>query len=286
LLDASRIAFFVESRNNGDRFKHWFDTFLLWLPPSGLLGAHRFFTGSQGIGFVWMFTLGNAGFGWILDAFRLSKLTSECNAADVSTDKEFHHLHRTTADSYALWLPPVGLFGAHRYYLGYYRSAILYTFTVSLFTFGWFADLWLIPCMLAEHRKSRPHYYFRQLMPLGLPSPDSTDGNSSNQNSDVYSLNDSDENDNYVPTSESQTFQPQQFLVQQVPPPRFAQFPVHPQLNGDTVHPASLWVPAFGQFYYPQQQYVVVASSAGEDEEEEQRSLSDDNSIDVDLLSS
>jgi hypothetical protein len=33
------------------------------------------------------------------------------------------------------------MFGGHRYYLGFYPSAVIYTFTVGLYFFGWILDL-------------------------------------------------------------------------------------------------------------------------------------------------
>ena len=48
--------------------------------------------------------------------------------------------------AYIFWLvPPLGMLGMHRYYLGRHLSGLLYTCTMSLFMFGWIVDALLIP---------------------------------------------------------------------------------------------------------------------------------------------
>jgi TM2 domain-containing membrane protein YozV len=58
------------------RQERWdtFDAVLLWLPPSGLLGGHRYFSGHLLHAISYSFTLGNAVMGWIIDGFRLPTL--------------------------------------------------------------------------------------------------------------------------------------------------------------------------------------------------------------------
>lgn len=38
----------------------------------------------------------------------------------------------------------LGYFGAHYFYLGRYGKGVLYAFTVGLFGFGWFVDIYLV----------------------------------------------------------------------------------------------------------------------------------------------
>ena len=45
----------------------------------GLFGAHRFLVGRPVSGFVWMFTLGLFGVGWLVDALILPALVEEHN---------------------------------------------------------------------------------------------------------------------------------------------------------------------------------------------------------------
>jgi len=54
---------------------------------------------------------------------------------------------RKLSTAYILWLF-LGLFGAHRFYLGYLMSAVIYLFTLGLFGFGWIVDCFLMPELL------------------------------------------------------------------------------------------------------------------------------------------
>ena len=46
---------------------------------------------------------------------------------------------------YILWI--FGFFGAHRFYSGRPAIGTLYLFTLRLFLFGWFVDLFLMPML-------------------------------------------------------------------------------------------------------------------------------------------
>lgn len=52
--------------------------------------------------------------------------------------------------AYLLWLF-LGIFSAHRFYLGKYEIAILYLFTGQLFGIGWLIDLFLISDMVNKY---------------------------------------------------------------------------------------------------------------------------------------
>jgi TM2 domain-containing membrane protein YozV/predicted Ser/Thr protein kinase len=58
------------------------------------------------------------------------------------------------AKTYALWLPPLGLFGFHCFYLGKVATGLLYALTFGCFGFGWLIDLFTIPGFVATARAS------------------------------------------------------------------------------------------------------------------------------------
>lgn len=55
-----------------------------------------------------------------------------------------------------LSLPPLGIFGVHRFYVGRPYTGILYIFTVGLFAFGWIIDMILITLGMFADGKGRP----------------------------------------------------------------------------------------------------------------------------------
>ncbi|MCP2504036.1 MAG: TM2 domain-containing protein [Candidatus Poseidoniaceae archaeon] len=52
--------------------------YLLWL-FLGFFGAHRFYLNNIGLGFVYLFTFGIFGFGWIIDLFLIPDLVRRQN---------------------------------------------------------------------------------------------------------------------------------------------------------------------------------------------------------------
>jgi len=61
---------------------------LLWLPPMGLLGAHRFYLDRTGTGIAMMFTLGGAGAWWIVDFFLLPGIVRAFNEDQAEREAE------------------------------------------------------------------------------------------------------------------------------------------------------------------------------------------------------
>jgi len=55
------------------------DAYVTWM-PAGLFGAHHFYLGNTGRGFLYLFTVGLFGVGWIIDGFRIPTLVKEANA--------------------------------------------------------------------------------------------------------------------------------------------------------------------------------------------------------------
>ena len=54
--------------------------YLLWLPPLGIIGVHRFYCGRIGTGILWLLTGGLAGIGWLVDLFLIPEMVREANA--------------------------------------------------------------------------------------------------------------------------------------------------------------------------------------------------------------
>ncbi len=108
--------------------------YLLWI--FGFMGAHRFYYGKPITGTIWFFTLGLFFIGWIVDLFLIPSM-------DRQADRRF----RTGPINFNLtWilLTFLGIFGAHRLYMGKWITAIIYFFTVGLFGLGLLYDYWTL----------------------------------------------------------------------------------------------------------------------------------------------
>ncbi|MEH6492814.1 MULTISPECIES: TM2 domain-containing protein [Halopseudomonas] len=108
--------------------------YLLWI--FGFMGAHRFYYGKPITGTLWFFTLGLFFIGWIVDLFLIPSM-------DRDADRRF----RTGPINFNLtWilLTFLGIFGAHRLYMGKWITAIIYFFTVGLFGLGLLYDYWTL----------------------------------------------------------------------------------------------------------------------------------------------
>jgi len=108
--------------------------YLLWI--FGFMGAHRFYYGKPITGTLWFFTLGLFFVGWIVDLFLIPSM-------DRQADRRF----RTGPINFNLtWilLTFLGIFGAHRLYMGKWISAIIYFFTLGLFGIGILYDYWTL----------------------------------------------------------------------------------------------------------------------------------------------
>ena len=104
--------------------------YLLWI--FGFTGAHRFYYGRPITGIIWMLTLGLCGIGWIIDLFLIPGM-------DRSADRRYV----TGTINYDLaWILQtfLGLFGAHRFYMGKWGTGILYLISGGLFGIGWAYD--------------------------------------------------------------------------------------------------------------------------------------------------
>jgi TM2 domain-containing membrane protein YozV len=108
--------------------------YLLWI--FGFLGAHRFYFGRPVSGTVYFFTLGLLFIGWIVDLLLMPRLEASADRRYIGGEKNY-----TLA-----WvlLTFLGIFGAHRFYLGKIFTGILYLFTAGLFGIGYIYDYWTL----------------------------------------------------------------------------------------------------------------------------------------------
>lgn len=108
--------------------------YALWI--FGFTGAHRFYYGKPVTGTIWFFTLGLLGVGWLIDLFLIPSMDSQ---ADLRF--EAGPVNYSVA---WLLLAFLGLFGAHRMYMGKWLTGILYLVTVGLAGLGYLYDYWTL----------------------------------------------------------------------------------------------------------------------------------------------
>ncbi len=117
--------------------------YLLWL--FGFMGAHRFYYGRQITGTIWFFTAGLFLVGWFVDLFLIPSL-------DRASDRRYV---AGNCDYSVAWILLVflGVFGAHRFYLGKLGTGLLWLVTLGLFGFGWLYDLWTLNGQVSERNQ-------------------------------------------------------------------------------------------------------------------------------------
>lgn len=96
------------------------------------MGSHRFYYGRPITGTIWFFTLGLLFIGWIVDLFLIPGMDREADFRYVTGDKNYNV-------SWIL-LTFLGIFGAHRFYLGKWLTGLLWFFTGGLFLLGYLYD--------------------------------------------------------------------------------------------------------------------------------------------------
>jgi TM2 domain-containing membrane protein YozV len=120
--------------------------YILWI--FGFMGAHRFYYGRQISGTIWFFTLGLLFVGWIVDLFLIP---------GMDRDADMRYAPGPTNYTVAwILLAFLGIFGAHRLYMGKWVTAIIWFFTGGLFLLGWLYDLWTLNDQVDE--VNRAHY--------------------------------------------------------------------------------------------------------------------------------
>lgn len=119
--------------------------YLLWI--FGFMGAHRFYYGKPITGTIWFFTLGLFFIGWIVDLFLIPSM-------DAQADRRFRSGPVNFNLSWVL-LTFLGIFGAHRLYMGKWVTAIIYFFTGGLFLLGVLYDYWTLNEQISTRNMQR-----------------------------------------------------------------------------------------------------------------------------------
>ncbi|WP_075184598.1 NINE protein [Teredinibacter haidensis] len=108
----------------------------------GFMGAHRFYYGKPITGTLWFFTFGFFLIGWIVDLFLIPAMDSDADRAYIEGSVNYSICW--------LLLFLLGVFGAHRMYMGKWLTAVLYLLTFGLFGLGILYDLWTLNDQIDE----------------------------------------------------------------------------------------------------------------------------------------
>ncbi len=114
--------------------------YLFWL--FGFTGAHRFYFGKPLTGVLWFCTGGLFLIGWIVDFFLVPAMANEAN-------RRYHHGRTDHTVTWFLHLF-LGIFGAHRIYMGKIVTGVLYLFTGGLLGIGYVYDTLTLNTQIEE----------------------------------------------------------------------------------------------------------------------------------------
>ena len=114
--------------------------YLLWI--FGFMGAHRFYYGRPISATIYFFTLGLLLIGWLVDLFLIPGM-------DAAADRRFVAGPNNYNVTWIL-LTFLGIFGAHRLYLGKWITAIIWLLTGGLFLIGYLYDCWTVNTQIDE----------------------------------------------------------------------------------------------------------------------------------------
>eukprot|EP01083_Nonionella_stella_P124894 377410_1 len=162
LIDAIRIPYFVDKLNHrnktSDKYRcieKWsilLDIYELWTPPCSLAGFHHFFMGNNILGFVYLFSFGGFGVGWIVDALYLIPFYyyPKFRDGDLPIIKD-----KNMFIAYLAWLPCGGWVGLHQFYVGDIGLALVYSLTLGLWGIGWLIDAFRVPFLVKNAESTR-----------------------------------------------------------------------------------------------------------------------------------
>lgn len=104
--------------------------YVTWL--FGFFGAHRFYFGKPVTGTIWFFTLGLLFVGWVVDLFLIPSMEREAERRYVPGPFDYN----------VSWLLQsfLGIFRAHRFYLGKWVTGLIWLLTGGVFLIGWYYD--------------------------------------------------------------------------------------------------------------------------------------------------
>ena len=119
--------------------------YILWI--FGFMGAHRFYYGRPVSGTVYFFTLGLLLVGWLVDLFLIPGMARSADRKYVAGEKDY-------SLSWVL-LTFLGVFGAHRLYLGKWLTALLWLLTGGVFLLGYLYDYWTLNDQIDEVNRAR-----------------------------------------------------------------------------------------------------------------------------------
>ncbi len=120
--------------------------YILWL--FGFIGAHRFYYGRRVTGVLYYFTAGLLGVGWLIDFFLIPRM-------DAVADQKYLP-GPVNYDVAWVLLTFLGIFGAHRFYMGKWLSGFIYLLTGGLFLLGILYDFLTLNEQIDEiHRQGQ-----------------------------------------------------------------------------------------------------------------------------------
>jgi TM2 domain-containing membrane protein YozV len=114
--------------------------YILWI--LGFTGAHRFYFGKPVTGTIWLFTGGLLLIGWLVDLFLIPSMCRQADRRYVAGRFDY--------SAGWLLLTFLGVFGAHRFYLGKWGTGLLYLLTLGLLGIGLIYDFWTLNSQVSE----------------------------------------------------------------------------------------------------------------------------------------